>query len=260
MSPSGTSNRAVVVSVGRFDPGVELSNRPGAPRDTKRLHGCLSRRGFSVELHNDLTSEEIYKLFRTESRRPVDSCFLTVLSSHGDQGCVFGADGKVVLLSKIFGFFDNETMEDKTKVFLIQACQGEAMDDGVQTDSNTFSSFSQHLSVPVDSAVMYAAVPGYAAFMNPTGSFFLQTFCDLLEDHAHMELTRLMTRLSQRVALRFSARGRFSGKKQMPCLTTRLTREVFPFAAPRKVGGDTGVTATALVSSERERSRTRSIS
>lgn len=47
-------------------------------------------------------------------------CFLAVLSSHGEEGCVFGADGKPVRLSRIFTYFDNEHMETKAKVFLIQ--------------------------------------------------------------------------------------------------------------------------------------------
>lgn len=59
-----------------------------------------------------------------ESQRPVGDCFLAVLSSHGEEGCVFGADGKAVLLSRIFAFFDNKYMESKAKLFLIQV--GEA--------------------------------------------------------------------------------------------------------------------------------------
>ena len=55
-----------------------------------------------------------------ESRRPVKDCFLAVLSSHGEEGCVFGADGKPVRLSHIYRCFDNECMEKKAKVFLIQ--------------------------------------------------------------------------------------------------------------------------------------------
>uniref|UniRef100_A0A3B4G3B8 Caspase 3, apoptosis-related cysteine peptidase b n=1 Tax=Pundamilia nyererei TaxID=303518 RepID=A0A3B4G3B8_9CICH len=167
-----------------------------------------------------------------ESRRPVKDCFLAVLSSHGEEDCVFGADGKPVRLSRIFAYFDNECMENKAKVFLIQACRGDALDDGVEVDSAgdaTDCSFSLHLSVPADTAVMYATPPGYGAFMSPLGSVFLQTFCTLLEDEAHqnLELTRLMTRLSHRVAYTFQAKGReLGGKKEMPCFLTRLTREV----------------------------------
>lgn len=104
---------------------------------------------------------------------------------------------------------------------------------------------------------------GYGAFMHPLGSVFLQTFCSLLEedDHRNLELTRLMTRLSHHVAYRFQAKGRqLEGKKEMPCLMTTLTREVFPFAEPGKVNGAAGISATSLVDPQNVRKRAPSIS
>ncbi|XP_015248518.1 caspase-3-like [Cyprinodon tularosa] len=259
-------NRAVVVSVAKFYPGVELGKRPGAEKDAKRLHRNLSKLGFKVDLHSDLSGEEIYQLFSAESRRPVKDCFLAVLSSHGEEGCVFGADGEPVRLSRIFTFFDNECMEKKTKLFLIQACRGHHLDDGVEVDSaqeESDSSFSHYLSVPTDTAVMYATAPGYGAFMNFSGSVFLQTFCSLLEEEGHceLELTRLLTRLSHRVAYSFQAKGRlYDGKKEMPCLVTRLTREVFPFADSEEDSKAGKISATSLVSLRSVRARIASLS
>lgn len=256
-------NRAVLVSVGQFDHGVNLSRRPGVGKDEKKLHRTLSKMGFKVEIHTDLCSEAIYQLFMKESRQPVKDCFLAVLSSHGEEGCVFGADGKPVRLSHIFRYFNNKCMETKTKLFFIQACRGDALDDGVEVDSaenNTEWNFTPFLSVPIDTAVMYATAPGYGAFMHPLGSVFLQTFCTLLEegDNRNLELTRLMTRLSHRVAYTFQAKGRLlCGKKEMPCLMSRLTREVFPFA---EAGKDTGLSATSLLRPANIRRRTPSIS
>lgn len=65
MGRSVECNRAVVVSVSKFDPGVELGRRPGAKRDAKRLHRNLSKLGFKVDIHTDLSSDEIYELFQT---------------------------------------------------------------------------------------------------------------------------------------------------------------------------------------------------
>lgn len=55
--------RAVIVSVGEFYPWVNLQKRPGATRDAKKLHKTLSTMGFKVDIHIDLSSDEIYKLF-----------------------------------------------------------------------------------------------------------------------------------------------------------------------------------------------------
>ncbi|XP_030292357.1 caspase-7-like [Sparus aurata] len=267
MDHSRECNRAVLVSVAKFDYGVDLDKRSGAKKDVKELHRTLSKLGFKVDIHNDLSADEIYELFHKESRQPVKDCFLAVLSSHGEEGCVFGADGKPVQLSRIFSYFDNESMEKKAKVFLVQACRGDALDDGVEVDSaddSTESSFLQYLSLPVDAAVMYATAPGYRAFRHPlNGSVFLQMFCTLLQEEGfrNLELTRLMTRLSHRVAYTFKAKGRdLGGKKEMPCLVTRLTREVFPFAEPGKDSGSAGLSAMSLVHNDNTRTRTHSIS
>uniref|UniRef100_A0A8C6T7G9 Caspase 3 n=1 Tax=Neogobius melanostomus TaxID=47308 RepID=A0A8C6T7G9_9GOBI len=258
-------NRAILVSVGRFNPKVNLNGRPGVHRDEKKLHRALKKLGFSVDIHRDLSSEEIYQLFMEESRRPVKDCFLAVLSSHGEEGCIFGDDGKPVQLSHIFRYFDNKYMEKKVKLFFIQACRGYALDDGVEVDSGHIAeeNFSPCLAVPIDTAVMYATAPGYAAFMHPFGSVFLQTFCTLLEedDNRNLELTRLLTRLCHRVAYTFQARGRdHGGKKQMPCLLSRLTREVYPFAEAGKDTSDLELSKTAKICSETVRKRMPSVS
>lgn len=65
MNPRVECNRAVVVSVAQFDPGVSLGRRPGADKDSKRLHKTLSKLGFKVDIHTDLSSDEIYELFLT---------------------------------------------------------------------------------------------------------------------------------------------------------------------------------------------------
>lgn len=60
---SGGCNRAVLVSVAQFDPGVSLGRRPGAKKDNKKLHRTLSKLGFKVDIHTDLSSDKIYELF-----------------------------------------------------------------------------------------------------------------------------------------------------------------------------------------------------
>lgn len=59
----GDRNRAVLVSVAQFDHGVNLARRPGAKTDTKKLHRTLSKLGFKVDVHTDLSGDEIYELF-----------------------------------------------------------------------------------------------------------------------------------------------------------------------------------------------------
>ncbi|XP_048115857.1 caspase-7-like isoform X1 [Alosa alosa] len=234
---SKVCNRAVVVSIKNFHRGVELEKRCGVSMDNLWLNRCLSDLGFTVEMHNDLTAQEIYKLFKAESKKTVD-CFIGIISTHGEEGVVFGSDGNHVRLSQIFGFFDNLTMVNKTKLFLVQACRGDMLDSGVEIemDSGSVSDeddiLSDYLSIPINTAVMYATAPGYSAFKKPSGSVFIQTLCDLLEKDGgrDLEITRLMTRLNYQIAYHFQASGGdLEGKKAMPCFATRLTEEVYPF-------------------------------
>ncbi|MEQ2206367.1 hypothetical protein XENOCAPTIV_028497, partial [Xenoophorus captivus] len=119
-----------------------------------------------------------------------------------------------------------------------KACRGEALDDGVEVDS--------------------AQEPLYCSF-----SHYLSTFCSLLEEEglSNLELTRLMTRLSHRVAYTFEAKGqKYGGKKEMPCLLTRLTREVFPFGDLKEDNNASRISATSMVASHKVRTRIASLS
>ena len=65
MDHSRECNRAVLVSVSNFHYGVDLDGRKGAKKDVKELHRTLSKLGFKVKIHNDLSADEIYELFHT---------------------------------------------------------------------------------------------------------------------------------------------------------------------------------------------------
>ncbi|XP_073686102.1 caspase-7-like [Garra rufa] len=263
-------NRALIVSVENFYPGTGLGKRKGAKKDTQRLHKILSKLGFSVAIRMDIEADEIYEAFKAESKEAGKDCFVGVISSHGEEGVVFGADGCAVKLAEIYSYFGGPSMADKSKLFLIQACRGHELDGGAEVETD--SSFSQDedgmselFSIPIDTAVMYATSPGYGAFMHPLGSVLIQTLCDLLENEGgpDLEITRLLTRLNYQVAYNFESRGKnFGGKKQMPCFVTRFTREVFPFMDRKMTAAEDSslsFAATQLIDEPR-RSRKSSIS
>ncbi|XP_061655168.1 uncharacterized protein LOC133489907 isoform X7 [Phyllopteryx taeniolatus] len=106
------AKRAVLVSVANFEPGVSLGARHGAKEDTRRLHRVLSKLDFQVDIHQDLNSHEIYRLFR---KVPCDHLHQSNVTT-----CVLGADGAPVWLSRVFAYFDRADVERMAKVFLIQ--------------------------------------------------------------------------------------------------------------------------------------------
>ncbi|XP_062870744.1 caspase-7-like [Trichomycterus rosablanca] len=257
LSKGEVRNRALIVSVENFHPGVGLAKRLGAGRDTKRLHRILSQRGFQVTILNDPDAHEILEAFEAECEASVGSCFVAVVSSHGEEGLIFGADGHPVKLADIYTLFRGATMTSKPKLFLIQACRGSKLDEGVQVEVDSVdlseeATIFETLYIPPETVVAYATPPGYSAFMHPTGSVFLQTFCDLVEDGTDWEISRLLTRLNWHVAHEFEARGNaLRGKKEMPCFISRLTSEFYPFTNSIRVSQLLGSTHVSCRSSIR---------
>ncbi|KAK3550152.1 hypothetical protein QTP86_021095 [Hemibagrus guttatus] len=234
-------NRALIVSVENYSACADLDKRRGVRWDTKRLHATLSRRGYRVEILTDPEAQEIIAAFKAESERSVHSCFVGVISSHGENGVIFGSDGCPVKLGDIYSRFGGPVMAGKNKLFLVQACRGSELDDGVETDavcvdSSTDDGVYECQSIPDQTVVAYATAPGYSAFLHPTGSVFLQTFCDLVEECEAWEITRFLTQLNRRIAFEFEARGKvLQGKKEMPCFISRLTADFYPFTNALRV-------------------------
>ncbi|KFR05375.1 Caspase-3, partial [Opisthocomus hoazin] len=160
-----------------------------------------------------------------ECRREHGEFFVSIISSHGEEGVVLGCDSEPVKLTRIFQILSSEKCPALTKIpkiFFIQ-CDGEEPEPDC---------FSDYLSIPPQSAVMFACSPGYVAFLNVSGSMFLQALLKLLEgEERHLALNRLMTRINWEVAFRCQARGTYEGCKEMPCFVTNLLWEVFPFSA-----------------------------
>lgn len=60
------------------------------------------------------------------AHRQGDSSFVCLLS-HGEEGFIFGTDGRKLQLDSVFKLFDNSncpTLVGKPKIFVIQACRG----------------------------------------------------------------------------------------------------------------------------------------
>ncbi|KAK7886923.1 hypothetical protein WMY93_026544 [Mugilogobius chulae] len=139
-SPRGL---VLVISNVTFDPcaAPELDLRKGGEVDDEVLRKLFTELDYSVTVQRNLTAQEMRQCIEMFSRRPehrtLDSCVVCLLS-HGVEGAVYGTDGQLLQLDWVFGSFDNARcplLQNKPKMFFIQACRGEDMDCGVeQTD------------------------------------------------------------------------------------------------------------------------------
>ncbi|XP_028325585.1 caspase-2 isoform X2 [Gouania willdenowi] len=131
---------ALVISNVTFDPHMapELDQRKGGEVDDEVLRKVFTELGYPVAVHRDLTAQAMRTCIENFCMRPdhrtVDSCVVCVLS-HGVEGAVYGTDGQLLQLDWLFDAFDNAhcpLLQNKPKIFFIQACRGDEMDCGVE--------------------------------------------------------------------------------------------------------------------------------
>ncbi|NWQ90414.1 CASP3 protein, partial [Burhinus bistriatus] len=241
MSPPRQSRALVIVNTdfcGR-DGDTVFGTRRGAKREAEKLSSTLSRLNYEVKLMHNKTAKEIEDLYQQECRCEHGEYFVSIISSHGEEGVIFGCDSEPVKLTQIFQILSSKKRPALTKIpkiFFIQACRGGEFDQGVVLECDSGEPepdcFSDYLSIPPQTVVMFACSPGYVAFLNIFGSMFLQALLKVLEgEERHLALNRLMTRINWEVAFCCQARGTYEGCKEMPCFVTNLQQEVFPFSA-----------------------------
>ncbi|XP_069774264.1 caspase-2 isoform X2 [Narcine bancroftii] len=154
---------ALIISNVRFGGANELVDRHGGEVDHCSLDGVLHHLGFSVCSHRDLTAE----------------------------------------LDDVWRLFDNENcpqLQNKPKIFLIQACRGEETDCGVdlqdgkervaplgceQSDTGIVEPIRMKLPTRSDIICGYACLPGTTALRNTRrGSWYVQALTRVLAAHA----------------------------------------------------------------------------
>ncbi|KAL8173803.1 UNVERIFIED_CONTAM: hypothetical protein K2H54_026220 [Gekko kuhli] len=249
-------NRALlIVNYDFYRSPNRLPARPGAVKEADRLFKALSDCNYAVQLHYDLTAEEIQELYEKglvvaaeqfdaaqvtwaqhDQQQLLDHLVKVRMRFHGEEGVIVDCEGQPVELTQIFEALSpprSHKLAGKPKIFFIQACRGEEIDPGVwlQTDSGEPQTdcFSHYLSIPENTAVMFACSPGYAAFINRWESMFLKALLELLEgENRQLELTRLMTWINWRVAFHFEAKGKHRGGTFQECYFVTLIPS-YPF-------------------------------
>ncbi|KAM3830399.1 caspase-3-like [Vipera latastei] len=237
-------NRALIIVNHQFLQAKErLRSRMGAKREAGKLFKALSNCNYDVKIFLDLTAKEIEEVYEEESQAEHGKYFVSILSSHGEEGSITDCQGQAVKLTRIYKILSPERcpyLAGKPKIFFIQACRGKRFDDGIylETDSGAPDEdcFSHYLSIPENTTVMFSCSPGYVSFSNPWESMFLKALLEVLEgEKRKMEVTKLMTWINWKVAFRGEAKGsEYQGKKQMPCFVTNMVEEVKPFEQDRE--------------------------
>ncbi|KAM4703300.1 caspase-2 isoform 2-T2 [Rhinophrynus dorsalis] len=183
----------------------ELDFRYGGEVDSASLKQLFSHLGYRVEVKENLTAQEMVSEIDEFSKLPIhsemDSCIVAILS-HGIDGAVYGIDANLVQLQDVFTKLDNARcpqLQNKPKMFFIQACRGEEADRGVDQRDGREQSVSPgceqsdagredlKVKLPTQSDMIcaYACLRGTISLRNTKrGSWFVQALTSVFSQHA----------------------------------------------------------------------------
>ncbi|XP_042556614.1 caspase-3 isoform X1 [Dipodomys spectabilis] len=227
----------IIINNKNFDKSTGMSPRSGTDVDAANLRETFLNLKYEVRNKNDLTHEEIVELLYNVSKEDHSkrSSFICVILSHGEEGIIFGTNGPVEL-KKLTSFFRGDycrTLAGKPKLFIFQACRGTELDCGIETDSGSDDDMPcQKIPVEADFLYAYSTAPGYYSWRNSKdGSWFIQSLCAMLKCYASkLELMHILTRVNWKVAREyesFSLDSMFHAKKQIPCIVSMLTKDLY---------------------------------
>ncbi|XP_072280859.1 caspase-2 [Pyxicephalus adspersus] len=195
---------ALIISNIQFsDP--ELGYRQGGEVDEASLKHLFSSFNYQVVFKSDLTAQKIMSELISFSSRPehshMDSAIVAILS-HGVDGAIYGTDSQMVKLQDIFTILDNAhcpQLQNKPKMFFIQACRGVEADRGVDQrdgrDQTSSPSCEQsdagreyckvRLPTQSDMICAYACLKGTVSLRNTKrGSWFIQDLVEVFSKYA----------------------------------------------------------------------------
>lgn len=232
--------KCIIINNKNFDKATGMDVRNGTDKDAEALFKCFRSLGFEVTVYNDCSCAKMQDLLRqaSEEDHSNSACFACVLLSHGEENLIYGKDG-VTPIKDLTAHFRGDrckTLLEKPKLFFIQACRGTELDDGIQADSGPINDTDANprykIPVEADFLFAYSTVPGYYSWRNPgKGSWFVQALCSILNEHGKdLEIMQILTRVNDRVARHFESQSddpRFNEKKQIPCMVSMLTKELY---------------------------------
>lgn len=222
-----------------FQRHTNLPKRCGSDKDEESLSKQFGNLGFRVYVHRDLTHRELCAKLKQlgDQNYSEDDCFVCCILTHGNDGVLYGSDGKFSVGCVFKPFLGNAcpTLHDKPKLFFIQACRGTQLDNGVMVSYDTADSRlgAGPMITDPDFLVAYSTVAGFYSWRNGLqGSWFVQALCAVLSSRGRVDhLLSMLTDVCRHVAIKYTSdvpsKPSFHKKKQVPCITSTLTRLLY---------------------------------
>ncbi|XP_067998187.1 caspase-2 isoform X1 [Melanerpes formicivorus] len=245
---------ALIISNVHFSSEKELEYRTGGDVDCTSLQVLFKHLGYQVTVCHDQTAQEMQNTLESFSKLPdhqsVDSCIVALLS-HGVEGAVYGSDGKLLQLQEAFRLFDNANcpnLQNKPKMFFIQACRGDETDRGVdqrdgkewsscpgceQADANKEESPKLRLPTCSDMICGYACLKGTAAMRNTKrGSWYVEALTAVFaEDSRDTHVADMLVKVNRQIKQRegYAPGTEFHRCKEMSEYCSTLCQDLYLF-------------------------------
>ncbi|XP_076441721.1 caspase-3-like isoform X2 [Babylonia areolata] len=238
----------VLINNRTFSRDTHRQPRDGSDVDAERLEERFQDLGFEVRRFDDVARAKMATLMYDAAQDHADAdCFGCAILSHGEEGYVYGTDGRVSLEVLTLPFKGERcpSLVGKPKLFFVQACRSTRPSDHVAEVSDSQLSLlpeedildgatcinTRRIPVEADFLFAYSTVPGCFSWRNnQEGSWFIQALCIVLENYGtKMELLHMLTHVNRIVAYEFAScsdKEFTEPMKQMPCLVSMLTRYV----------------------------------
>ncbi|XP_003475318.1 caspase-2 isoform X1 [Cavia porcellus] len=245
---------ALVLSNVHFTGEKDLELRSGGEVDYSTLVTLFKLLGYDIHVLHDQTAQEMQEKLQSFAQLPAhratDSC-VVVLLSHGVEGSVYGVDGKLLQLQEVFRLFDNAncpSLQNKPKMFFIQACRGDETDRGVdqldgkdhatspeceESDAGKEELLKMRLPTQSDMICGYACLKGTAAMRNTKrGSWYIEALAQVFSERAcDMHVADMLVKVNALIKERegYAPGTEFHRCKEMSEYCSTLCRPLYLF-------------------------------
>ncbi|XP_075991201.1 caspase-3-like [Anticarsia gemmatalis] len=224
--------------------------RYGSEEDVKALSKTFENANFTVTRVKDLTKQEIFEVLQRDSNRDFTDygCIAIVVLTHGSDSGLRAKD-KCYNEEDILNFYNSErnpTLLTKPRILIIQACRGTAISPNIsvfensapQKDSVDIQPHMDHTHITrfdPDVLMLHSTYAGKVSMRDSVrGSWFIQELCEQINSLAAThDLESIVTKVNRNIAIEYQhskynkITGNFNINKQMPVMTSTLTRRLF---------------------------------
>ena len=150
--------------------------------------------------------------------------FVCCIMSHGDDGVVYGTDGKTFDLQNIYHYLGEcEHLKGKPKMIFIQACQGSATAEHNHVEDDGYAKKT------ADFLLSYAAFYGQKSFRwtEGNGSWYMSALCNTFkENYKSKDVVSMITDIHKEVMDQKAEDAQGKGCLQCPRLEHSLRHKV----------------------------------